>query len=261
MDLNLTGKTALVGGASQGIGRAICLELASLGANIIAMARRETQLKEVISECNISQGQQHRVLASDIGDLTTVKAKIEQVLTDSTIDIVINNTAGPKPGLIKQAEAEEFTSAFNNHLQANRLLFKLVYPGMKAKQFGRIINITSTSVKVPIPNLGVSNTIRAAVAAWAKTLSQEVASEGITVNTVLPGFTATERLDSLVQQKAKANNQSIEQVSQTMQQSVPMKRFGQASEIAAAVAFLASPAASYINGVALSVDGGRTGCY
>lgn len=259
MDLNLRGKNALVGGASQGIGKAVCLELAKLGANVIAMARREQQLEQVIAQCDNAQGQSHQTLAIDIANHDELTTRISEITASQPISILINNTAGPKPGLIKQAQAQEFSQAFHNHVQTNRLLFELAYPGMKTQQFGRVINITSTSVKIPIANLGVSNTIRAAVASWAKTLAQEVACDGITVNTVLPGFTATERLDNLIKQKAQ-NENNIEQVSQTMQQSVPMKRFGEPKEIATAVAFLASPAASYINGVALAVDGGRTGC-
>jgi 3-oxoacyl-[acyl-carrier protein] reductase len=261
MDLSLKGKTALVGGASQGIGKAVCHELALLGANVIALSRREEKLQQVVSELVANESQSHSYIACDVANTQQLQAQLSHHLKQHPIEVVVNNTAGPKPGLIKDAEQLQFEQALHNHLLVNRMLFELVYPGMVKNNYGRIINITSTSVKVPIPSLGVSNTVRAAVAAWAKTLSLEVAHEGITVNTVLPGFTATERLDNLINQKAQDSGKSVQEVSIQMQQSVPAKRFASPEEIASAVAFLASPAASYINGVALAVDGGRTGCY
>jgi 3-oxoacyl-[acyl-carrier protein] reductase len=260
MDLNIQGKTALVCGASQGIGKACCQELALLGANVIALSRQKGRLQEVVACLDTTKGQQHDLIAVDVGDRLQLKQQVESHLERTSIEILINNTAGPKPGPIKDAKEQTFLQGIENHLLVNRLLVELTLPGMKKHQFGRIINITSTSVKIPIPGLGVSNTVRAAVASWAKTLSLEVASDGITVNTVLPGFTKTPRLDSLIETKAKAGQTSFDVVAQNMKHSVPVGRFAKAQEIAAACAFLASPAASYINGVALAVDGGRTGC-
>ena len=191
-------------------------------------------------------------LPRDIRDVLASDPKI--------LDIVVNNSGGPAAGPISQATDEDFTTAFNNHLLTNRLVAELVLPGMKKNQYGRFINITSTSVKIPIPNLGVSNTIRWAVAAWAKTLAAEVAPFGITVNTILPGYTDTDRLHKLMESAANRLEKSATDVENAWQASIPAGRFGKPSEVASAVAFLASPAASYINGVALAVDGGRTGC-
>jgi 3-oxoacyl-[acyl-carrier protein] reductase len=174
--------------------------------------------------------------------------------------ILINNTGGPPAGKISDAKTGEFLQAFNNHLICNHILAEAVLPFMKQEQFGRIINIISTSVKQPLKGLGVSNTIRAAVANWAKTLSLEVAAFGITVNNVLPGATSTARLQGIISNKSEKLKTSSETITQEMLEEIPAGRFAEAEEIAAAVAFLASPAAAYINGINLPVDGGRTGC-
>ena len=174
-----------------------------------------------------------------------------------TADILINNTGGPKGGPAHLAELEEYTLAFARHVLANQTLVQAVLPHMQESGWGRIVNVISTSVKAPIPNLGVSNTIRGAVANWAKTLSVEVAPHGITVNNVLPGFTETSRLDSIVANRAQQQATSTEVVAQAMRNSVPARRFARAEEVAAAIAFLASPVAGYINGINLPVDGGR----
>ncbi len=260
MDLNLSNRTALVCGASQGIGRATAIELAQLGANVILLSRSQEKLQAVLEELDLSQNQKHHLVALDLSDRDSLKKETEALLTQyHSIDILINNTAGPKAGLIKDASEADLLSAFESHLLSARLLLERLLPGMVAKQYGRIINVTSTSVKVPIANLGVSNTIRWAMTGWAKTLSQEIAKDGITVNTILPGFTETPRLEAIIQGKV-SESVDEEKVKHNMTQTVPSRRFGKASEVANAIAFLASPAASYINGVALAVDGGRTGC-
>jgi 3-oxoacyl-[acyl-carrier protein] reductase len=156
-------------------------------------------------------------------------------------------------------EEQKFLDTFQQHVICNQILAKAVIPGMKAAGYGRIINIISTSVKIPIPNLGVSNTIRAAVAAWAKTLSGEIGQYGITVNNILPGYTNTGRLKSVINSNAAARQVSAEMVSAEMKDRIPLKRFGEPSEVAAVAAFLATPAASFVNGVSLPVDGGGTG--
>jgi 3-oxoacyl-[acyl-carrier protein] reductase len=171
---------------------------------------------------------------------------------------LINNTGGPKSGPIVDAEVSEFLAAFNQHLICNHILMQAVVPGMKAAGFGRIINIISTSVKQPLPNLGVSNTIRGAVASWSKTLANELGAFGITVNNVLPGATNTQRLTEIAKVKADKTGESIAEILAEMGQESPMKRIAEPEEVAAAVAFLASPAASYINGINVPVDGGRT---
>ncbi|CAM2066231.1 SDR family oxidoreductase [Sulfidibacter corallicola] len=257
MNLDLTGKRALVCGASQGIGAAIAHQLACMGCTVIALARSEDKLANVLKSL---PGKGHYSISLDIGDQELLEKSVAGELADGPIHILINNSGGPKPGPISQAEPEAFMAGFRNHILAASLLVRLLLPGMKEAGYGRIINIISTSVKVPIPHLGVSNTVRGAMANWAKTLSIEVAPFGITVNNVLPGFTDTPRLTALIEANAAKQGKPAEDVAEAWKQSVPAKRFAEPRETAAATAFLASPAAAYINGVNLPVDGGRTGC-
>jgi 3-oxoacyl-[acyl-carrier protein] reductase len=258
MDLSLKNKNALVCGSSAGIGKASAIELASLGATITLMARNEDKLKEVLKELPTNVNQKHNYLVADFSKPSKLKSTIIEATFDTTFHILINNTGGPKGGPIFSAEVEEFTKAFTQHLVCNQILVQNVVPGMKEAGYGRIINIISTSVKQPIDGLGVSNTIRGAVANWSKTMANELGAFGITVNNVLPGFTATDRLDDIVANASKKMNKSQTEASEFMKNIVPAKRFAQPEEIAYAVAFLASPAASYINGINVPVDGGRT---
>ena len=261
MNIDLSNKVALVGGASQGMGRAVAQELAGLGCQIIAMARDAKALASLMRELEASTQRQHYYIAVDVADKEHLEAEVtSHIKRLGPIEILINNTGGPTTGLITKATAAEFNQAFENHVQTNVLLSRLVLPGMKERQFGRIINISSTSVKIPIADLGVSNTIRWAVTGWAKTLAAEVAADGITVNNVLPGYTDTPRLDSFIETLAKEKNLSKAEYVSQLHKTIPIRRFAKPEEIAAAVAFLATPAASYINGVALAVDGGKTGC-
>lgn len=258
MHEQLNGKRALVCGASQGIGAAIAVALAEQGCAITALARTQSKLEALVAGL---PGGGHRVVCHDISDLNALKETIAQELADhGDIHILINNSGGPAPGPISQASPEAFTAGLQNHILAAACLTQLLLPGMKKAAYGRIINIISTSVKIPIPNLGVSNTIRGAMASWAKTLSLEVAADGITVNNILPGFTQTPRLDKLISAAAERLGKTEEEVAQLWRERVPARRFGDPKETAAAAAFLASPAAGYINGVNLPVDGGRTGC-
>ena len=260
MNLDLSGKNALVCGSTQGIGKAVALELAQLGANVILIARNEEKLKHVLSELDKSKGQQHAFVCADYSKPAELKAKAEQVVKErKIIHILINNTGGPAGGPAASAKIEEFTQTFSDHLVCNHLLMQAVVEGMKQAKFGRIVNIISTSVKQPIRGLGVSNTIRAAVANWSKTLSLELGPFGITVNNVLPGATMTQRLTSLLEAKAQKTGQSVDTLKKEMLNEIPAGRFAEASEVANAVAFLASPAAAYINGINIPVDGGRTG--
>lgn len=256
MDIALTGKNAFVGGASKGIGKAIAYQLATLGANVTAVARSEDLLKQLIDRLPVSDEQVHDYLLLDYDDLSAFKANVKGLKTH--YHIVINNSGGPAGGPMIDADISEFAQAFQRHILTAQILMQAVLPGMKEARYGRFINIISTSVKEPITGLGVSNTIRGAMGNWSKTLANEVGKYGITVNNILPGYTATERLESIIANRASAGTATEEQIASGMKAGVPMGRFAEASEIAAAVGFLASPAAAYINGINVPVDGGRT---
>ena len=255
MDLGLKNKNAIVCGSTQGIGEATAHALASEGVNITLVARDEKVLSSVLESLDRSLGQNHCFVCIDFSD-ENFPEKIQAL--DKSYDILINNTGGPAGGPILDAKPEAFLDAFKMHLINNQLLAAHVVQSMRKKNFGRIINIISTSVKAPIQGLGVSNTIRGAVASWSKTLANELGEFNITVNNVLPGATNTVRLQSIIETKASKTGRSIEDISNEMTNQVPMKRFAEAVEIANAISFLASPAASYINGINVPVDGGRT---
>jgi len=255
MELGLQNKNALVCGSTQGIGKATAISLAKEGVNITLIARNKIALQEVLKELPQNGQQKHGYLVADFSKPDQVK---EVVSTNKSFHILINNTGGPKSGAIINASVEEFSAAFQMHVLVNQILVQAVVPFMKKECFGRIINIISTSVKEPIPGLGVSNTIRNAVANWSKTMAGELAEFGITMNNVLPGFTDTARLDHIIKIKATGANTSVEKMAQIMKDYVPAKRFAKPEETANAVTFLASNSASYITGVNLPVDGGRT---
>ncbi|WP_291403103.1 SDR family oxidoreductase [Daejeonella sp.] len=258
MDLNLKGKRALVCGSSQGIGKASAIELALMGANVCLLARNEDALKKVLKELALQEGQKHEILIADFSNPEQLRTVLNDYLKDKNVDVLINNTGGPAGGQAIDASTDQFISAFNMHLICNQILVQAIVPGMKKNAFGRIINIISTSVKTPLKGLGVSNTIRGAVASWAKTLALELGPYGITVNNVLPGFTMTGRLEFLINSIAEKEGKSFEAVKSEMIGTIPAGRIADASEVAAAIAFLASPAASYINGINVPVDGGKT---
>jgi 3-oxoacyl-[acyl-carrier protein] reductase len=260
MELTLTGKTALVCGSSQGIGKACAIELALLGADCVLVARDEKALQAVTEELDTSKGQKHSFIVADFSRPEELKTRIENFTSLHVIHVLINNTGGPSSGSITQAHTDEFRSAFSNHIICNQLLTQAVIEGMKQAGYGRIINIISISVKQPIRNLGVSNTIRAAVASWAKTWANEVAQYGITVNNILPGYTNTQRLQTLFESNSKQSGKTVTELENEILKEIPMSRIASPAEIAAAAAFLASPAASYITGINLPVDGGRLGC-
>ncbi len=263
MDLSLTGKRALVCGSTQGIGLATAHQLASLGASVTLFARSEDRLRDALAALPASEtqahAQTHSWLAADFSNPDSVRDAITRHLDSAApYHILVNNTGGPPGGPIADASPEAFLAAFNQHLVNNQILAQALLPGFRSAGYGRIINIISTSVKAPIPGLGVSNTIRGAVASWAKTLAGELAKDNITVNNVLPGFTDTARLESLFRAKADKTGQTYEQVRAAAIAGIPAGRLGLPEEVASAIAFLASPAASYITGVNIPVDGGRT---
>jgi len=260
MEICLEGKCAIVGGASKGIGAAAAKELAALGASVTLIARRAEALEEVRAGLDVTKGQKHHVLALDVSDLEALeKTLISHVACKGPFHILVNNSGGPAAGPAHLAKAEDFEKAFTQHLLAAQVLVQAVLEGMKGERYGRIINIISTSVKQPIKGLGVSNTIRGAVANWAKTLAGELAPFGITVNNVLPGATDTDRMKEIISGKAEKTGKSAEEIFAEETAAIPLGRFARPAEIGQAVAFLASPAASYITGINLPVDGGRTG--
>ena len=261
MDIDLNDKRALVCGSSQGIGRAVATELAALGASITLVARDAAVLDKVKQTLSERQGQRHEVLVADFNQPETLRARIAdyQARTEA-IHILINNSGGPTPRPALDASSEAYLAAFSQHLVCSQILVQALVPGMKAAGYGRIINIISTSVKQPIPGLGVSNTIRGAVANWAKTLAGELGPFGITVNNVLPGSTRTDRLKAIMEGKARREDTTYAEIETKELARIPLGRFAEPEEIAYAVAFLASPAAAYVSGINLPVDGGRTQC-
>lgn len=258
MNIDLTGKNALVCGSSRGIGKAAAIQLAAMGANVTLVSRNVERLGNVLEELDHTKGQKHDFFSADFSDVADLQKKASALAISKNIHILINNTGGPAGGPANKAAVNEFTSAFNNHLICNHVLVQTFMEGMKADGYGRVINVISTSVKQPLDGLGVSNTIRGAVANWSKTLANELGAFGITVNNVLPGATLTDRLQEIIDAKAQKTGKDADAIKDQMKSAVPMKRFAQPEEIASAIAFLASPAASYINGINVPVDGGRT---
>jgi 3-oxoacyl-[acyl-carrier protein] reductase len=255
MNLELKNKNALVCGSTQGIGKATAILLANEGANVTLLARNEDKLKSVLGELP-NNNQKHNYLVADFSKPDDLKEVLDASGKD--FHILVNNTGGPAGGAIYNAEIGEFEKAFTQHLKCNHILVQAVVPFMRQESYGRIINVISTSVKQPLDGLGVSNTIRGAVANWSKTLANELGQFSITVNNVLPGATNTERLSEIIKNKSAKTGLSIEEVSSIMMNASPAKRFAKPEEIANAIVFLASNKASYINGINVPVDGGRT---
>ena len=258
--MDLINKRAVVCGSTQGIGKSTAIKLAEMGASIVLISRNKEKLNRVLIELPIlDQSQEHEVLTADFSNPNALKNTLKNYMEEKkTVHVLVNNTGGPPGGPIKDAEIQEFMDAFNQHLICNHILVQAIHPGMMTAGYGRIINVISTSVKQPIEGLGVSNTIRGAVANWSKTLASELGPFGITVNNVLPGATATERLTDILHNVSKKINGTYEDAENMMKNVTPAKRFAQPEEIAEAISFLASSAGSYINGINLPVDGGRT---
>lgn len=258
MDTSLVGKRAIVCGSTQGMGKATALELASLGASVTLIARNPESLQQTVKELDARAKQQHGFIAVDFSQPEELRRKLDGIDRHGSVHILVNNSGGPKGGPIVDAQLHEFVSTFSQHLLCNHILAQAVLPGMKSAKYGRIVNIISTSVKQPIAGLGVSNTVRGAVASWSKTLAAEVAAFGITVNNVLPGMTKTNRLDYVIRARAERAGRTIEDITREMIAEIPAGRYAEPREVAAVIAFLCTPAASYVNGVNLQVDGGRT---
>lgn len=254
MNLDLSGKKALVCGSTAGIGWAVAKELANLGADITLFARNLNKLQACCLELEKATGRKHTYLQADFSNLENVERAIQS--KEIAYSILINNSGGPSGGPILEENPEKFSQVFEQHLLVNHRLSQLLIPFMKEEKWGRIVNIISISVKQPIVGLGVSNTTRWGVAAWAKTLSKELSNTGITVNNVLPGYTKTGRLKEVNALRAQQMHSTIEEVEKTLLQNVPSGKFAEAEEVAAAVAFLCSPVAASINGINLPVDGG-----
>lgn len=257
MDMNLGGKHALVCGGSDGIGRAAAHELALLGADVTVLARRADALQAVVAALPCREGQRHAWIQADVAQTGALAAQVQGLVSGRVVQILVNNTAGPPGGPALTAGADDYIDAFTRHLVANQTLVQAIAPGMQAANWGRIVNVISTSVKEPIAGLGVSNTIRGAVASWSKTLSRELAPAGITVNSVLPGYTDTARIAEIVRNRVAASGQPEADILDAMRRNVPAGRFAQPSEVGGVIAFLCTPAAAYVNGVSLAVDGGR----
>ena len=259
MHKDLAGRHALVCGGSEGIGLAAATALAERGADVTVLARRTGRLSEVAAGLpRVHESQRHGFVTADAGDTAGLAAQVAALCGSRPVQVLLNNTAGPPGGPAHAADPQAYLDVFRQHLVAGQVLVQAVLPGMKAAGWGRIVNVISTSVKEPIANLGVSNTVRGAVASWAKTLATELGPFGITVNNVLPGYTRTQRLDQILAERARATGKSEEDIARGMLATVPAGRFAEPAEVAAAIAFLASPAAAYVNGINLPVDGGRT---
>jgi len=258
--IDLTNKNAVVCGSTQGIGLATAQQMAMAGATVTLVARNKEKLEEALQTLDTKVGQVHNYIVADFAQPVFLQEKIEEWAETHACHILVNNTGGPAAGKAIDAEPMDYVNAFKQHLLCNQILVQALSKAMKEHGYGRIINIISTSVKQPLKGLGVSNTIRGAVASWAKTLAMELGPFGITVNNVLPGATSTERLETIIQNKSKNSGADIDKVTQEMLAEIPAGRFGNPTEIANAVTFLASPLAAYINGINVPVDGGRTGC-
>jgi 3-oxoacyl-[acyl-carrier protein] reductase len=257
MIIDLSGKTAIVCGSSKGIGREIAIQFAKSGANVVLLARDKNLLDELICLLDISKGNKHHVLQADLQEYESLSFKLNGLIQRiGKIDIVVNNSGGPSPGPLVDSKIDEFIFAFERHLFASQIILQSVLPKMKEQKWGRFINIISYTVKQPRENLGVSNTLRGAMASWSKTLSRELAPFGITMNNILPGFINTERLKNLNQVNMDNLGLDWDAFSKVLSLEVPAARLGKPEELSYLATFLASDYANYINGTNIQVDGG-----
>ena len=256
MKINLKGKNALVGGSSKGIGRAIAERLARSGASVTLMARSENLLKTIVAQLDTNQGQTHQYLVVDFSNYTLFASQMEEYFKTNTIDILINNTQGPAAGGAIEKSIEDYQTAFDLLFKCAVHTTSLALKHMQSQKWGRIVNVASVSVREPLNYLALSNSLRAALVTWAKSLSIEIGADNITINNTLTGYFDTERIAQLNAQKAEKMNVSPEKVRETMEAQVPMQRIGQPEEYANLVCFLASQQASYITGTNIPIDGG-----
>ena len=257
MNTSLVGRHALICGASKGIGRAAAFAMAEQGAKLTILARSGAALEAMLPELREAGAAAARALVADLDDHAGLQGAVDGVVEDvGPVHILLNNTGGPPSGPLLDASPDAIVAALHRHLLGAHLLTRAVLPGMTEAGYGRIIQVLSTSVREPLDNLGVSNLTRAAVASWSKTLSRELPG-GVTINNILPGYTATDRLFSLIDAVAERKGTTSDAVEAAWRGNVPEGRFAEPSELGAVIAFLASPAASYIRGVSLPVDGGR----
>ena len=256
MNISLKGKKALVGGSSKGIGEAIARQLADSGASVTLMARNEARMKAIVSELDTEQGQQHQYLAVDFSNFEGFKTTLTSFFKKNTVDILVNNTQGPQAGGALEKQVDDYQEAFDLLFKSVVFTTEMALPHMQKQHWGRIINIASISVKEPLNYLALSNSIRAAVVTWAKSLAYDVAKDGITVNSTLTGYFDTDRIAQLNSKKAEKLGISPDEVRSNMEDQVPMKRIGKPEEYGYLVAFLASNQAAFITGTNIPIDGG-----
>lgn len=256
MQISLKGRKALVGGGSRGLGKAIAIQLAASGAEVTIMARNEEKLRSVVATLPTPCGQHHNYLVVDFADFENFKSSITSFLQTHEIDILVNNTNGPSAGGALDKNVDDYQQAFDLLFKTVVFLTMQVVPTMRSKNYGRIINLASISVKEPLQNLVLSNSIRSAVATWAKTLSLDVAASGITVNNILTGYFDTERLNEINGAQAGNKGITVDEYKEQMKVNIPSRRFGDPAEFGYLVAFLASENAAYITGANIPIDGG-----
>ena len=259
MKIELAGKKALIGGSSKGIGLGIASQLAESGASVCLMARNESKLKEIVNQ--LPNSENHSYLVVDFSNFEEYKIKIEAYLENNQVDILVNNTQGPPAGNSLSKDIDSYQEAFDLLFKSIVYTTSLVVPKMQNNKWGRIINVTSDSVKEPLNYLVLSNSIRSAVVAWAKSLSVDVAKDGVTVNSILTGYFDTKRIKELNKEKSKSLNISEEEVLEKMKSLVPVNRLGKTEEYGYLVSFLSSDKASYINGASIPIDGGLLKSY
>ena len=259
MNLNLKNKNAIVCASSQGLGKAAALDLAEEGVNLAICSRDQDKINKVKEEIHQKNNSEIKIIALqvDLDSPDEIQAFYKQVENDlGSVDILVNNNGGPPPSTFEQLSDDDWQKAFNSTMMSCLRLSKLVIPNMKKNAWGRIINISSVSVKTPVNGLFLSNSLRMGVLGWAKALSDELAPHGVTVNTVCPGYTRTERVEAILETQSNSSGLKKEEIEKSIAENIPMKRVGEAEDLAGLITFLASEKADYMTGLAIQVDGG-----